>query len=227
MRDLELSATVFLPTDFIGSGKFLAHDRIFWLLKIAAEKQISIRAAPAEKMPQVVAKINEHSDAEKICDVLVRLPNDLRETAIAELEKVIGEEAIEYPREYELLNWKQINEMQNAGIDFGFHTVNHTILPLESDAAFETEIVAGKRAIEKHLNRKITSFEYPNGAYNDRVKRAVAQAGFEIAVTTERKINFPRKSDALVLGRISLCEESTRGIDGKYSPPVAKLRLGI
>lgn len=227
LRDLNLPATNFLPTDYIGGDKFLAHDRIFWLIKIAEEKRISIRPALESSKIKNAAEIARMTDAEKLCDALVHLPNDLREKVIAELESLLGKDAVEYPRECELLNWEQIGEMQNAGIDFGFHTANHTVLPLESDAVFEKEIVDGKRELEKHLNRKITTFAYPNGAYDERVKRAVAAAGFEIAVTTERKINLPKKSDALALGRISLCEESTRGIGGNYSPSVAKLRLGI
>lgn len=221
LRDLNLPATNFLPTEYMGGKKFLAHDRIFWLLKIAREKQISIRPA-LEK-----SGIENAGNKEMMCDALVHLPNDLRETVITEVENLLGKNSIQYPREYQLLNWEQIGEMQNAGIDFGFHTANHTVLTLESDADFEKEIFAGKREIEKRLNKKITSFAYPNGAYNDCVKRAVADAGFEIAVTTERKINLPKKSDALALGRISLCEESTRGIGGHYSPSIARLRLGV
>ncbi len=226
LRELELPATNFLPTEFIGKDKYLAHDKIFWLLKIVTEKQLSILTALEKAGIENAAGIAGNNDVEAVCDALVHLPNEVREKVIAELENTIGKDSIEYPREYELLNWEQVAEMQSAGIDFGFHTANHTVLPLETDAAFETEIFAGKRELEKHLNKKIVSFAYPNGAYNDRVKRAVAEAGFEIAVTTERKINQAGESDLLALGRISLCEESTRGIGGVYSPAVANLRLG-
>ena len=227
LREFGFPATNFLPTNLIGSDKLLAHDRIFWLLKTAAEKQISIRPALEFAGIGYAESLAAINDTKKVCDMLVHLPNAAREKIISALGETLGENFVAYPREYDLLNWKQIEEMQNAGIEFGFHTAHHTVLPLESDKVFETEIVAGKRELERRLNRKVVSIAYPNGAYNERVKRAVAEAGFEIAVTTERKINLPDQADALALGRISFCEESTRGIKGVFSPAVAKLRLGV
>lgn len=227
LRELGLPAVNFLPTDFIGGDKILAHDRVFWLIKLAKEKRISIRAALENAGIQTAAKISGETDSLAICDALVHLPNILREKVISELERAIGENPVEYPREYELLDWEQIETMHGENIDFGFHTANHVVLPLEDDAVLKTEIIAGKLELEKRLNKKVVSFAYPNGAYDARIKRAVAEAGFEIAVTTERKLNLPEKSDLLALGRFSLCEESTRGIRGIYSPAVANLRLNI
>ena len=226
LRELELTATNFLPTELIGSQKFLAHDRIFWLLKIARENGVSIVSALRRAGLENAANVAGNGNLETVCNTLVFLPHTQREKVISELESLLGGNSIKYPREYRLLDWRQVNEMQTAGIDFGFHTANHVVLPLEADAAFEKEICDGKRELEKYLNRKIAAIAYPNGAYDERVKRAVAEAGFEIAVTTERKINQSGKSDLLALGRISLCEESTRGISGIYSPAVANLRLG-
>ncbi|MDQ2746035.1 MAG: polysaccharide deacetylase family protein [Acidobacteriota bacterium] len=227
LRELGLSATNFLPTGLIGSEKFLAHDRIFWLLQLAEKKGISIFAALDSAGVKDAADIAGNYNSEVVCDALVHLPHELREKVIVKMESLIGQDSIEYPREYELLTWQQINEMQDAGLDFGFHTANHVVLPLESDAAFEEEIFAGKRELEKRLRRKVVALAYPNGAYDDRIKSVIAKAGFEIAVTTERKINLCGKSDLLALGRFSLCEESTRGIRGVYSPAVAGLRLNI
>ncbi|HEX9960009.1 MAG TPA: polysaccharide deacetylase family protein, partial [Pyrinomonadaceae bacterium] len=45
LNDLALPATVFLPTSFIGQNKPLAHDRIFWLVRQAHEKSISVGEA--------------------------------------------------------------------------------------------------------------------------------------------------------------------------------------
>jgi peptidoglycan/xylan/chitin deacetylase (PgdA/CDA1 family) len=90
----------------------------------------------------------------------------------------------------------------------------------------ETEIAGSKKQLETQLGSKVISFAYPNGEYNADVKNLVAQAGFQVAVTTEKRINHPGE-DSLALGRISLCEESTRGFKGTYSPQVANLRMGV
>lgn len=223
LNDLGLPATVFLPTNLIGQNKPLAHDRIFWLVKQALEKRVSISAALDKA--GVKKDFSDSRDLLSVTDAIVYLPHEQREKVIAELEKLLGDFAA-YPREYQLLSWEMVREMARKGINFGDHTANHVVLPLEDESLLEAEIINSKRELERELGKKVISFAYPNGEYNARVRQFVAQAGYKIAVTTEKRINQPG-ADLLALGRISLCEESTRGFKGTYSPRVADLRLGI
>ena len=228
LNEFGLSATVFLPTDFIGQKKPLAHDRIFWLVKLALKNSISIskaliRAGAEEKAAKEIAGTR---NLLKLTDSIVYLPNELREKVIAELENELGDCFESYPREYGLLNWEMVREMSRKGISFGAHTANHVVLPVEDEQAMKNEIVASKQELERQLGKKVVSFAYPNGEYNAGVRQSIAEAGFKIAVSTERKINQPG-ADLLSLGRISLCEESTRGLKGSYSPKIANLRLKV
>ncbi|MFN0124949.1 MAG: polysaccharide deacetylase family protein, partial [Blastocatellia bacterium] len=92
------------------------------------------------------------------------------------------------------------------------------------EVAAEREIRRSKRVLEEQLQRPARHFAYPNGYYNQSIRHMVERAGFLSATTTNRAL-VRRGDDALTLGRISLCEESTRGITGKYSAAVAHLRL--
>jgi peptidoglycan/xylan/chitin deacetylase (PgdA/CDA1 family) len=219
LKELGLPATNFLPTDCIGQETPLAHDRIFWLLKQVFERRISIESVLKN------AGISAMSNRLRLTEAIVYLRHDLREEVIAELENTLGE-FVEYPREYRLLNWDQVREMSDQGMEFGGHTANHVVLTLENEAIAKTEIFAGKKELEKQLNREIRTFAYPNGEYNAKVRQILADAGYSAAVTTERRINN-KGADLLALGRVSLCEESTRGISGVYSANVASLRLGV
>ncbi|HMS40964.1 MAG TPA: polysaccharide deacetylase family protein [Pyrinomonadaceae bacterium] len=219
LNEFGLPATNFLPTDCIGQDKPLAHDRIYWLLKQAFERKISIENVLKK------AGIAPTKNRLKLTEAFVYLQHDLREKVIAELESELGEFA-EYPREYQLLNWEQVREMSRKGINFGGHTANHVVLTLENETEMEAEIFASKKELEKQLNGEITTFAYPNGEYNAKIRQIIANAGYKVAVTTEKRINR-QGADLLSLGRISLCEESTRGIGGVYSPKVAALRLSI
>lgn len=228
LNEFGLTATVFLPTNFIGQNKPLAHDRIYWLVKQAFEKSICFSEA-LNRAGVKTAIVNEFAGARnllKSTDLIVYLPDDLREKVILEMEKTLGEDFEDYPREYQLLNWEMVREMSRKGIDFGAHTANHVVLPLENESLAEAEIADSRKVLETQLGTKIVSFAYPNGEYNAVVKRFVAQAGFQVAVTTEKRINHPG-ADLFALGRTSLCEESTRGIKGTYSQGVAEFRLGI
>ncbi len=220
LNEFGLPATVFLPTAFIGQTQPLAHDRIYWLFKQMSEKSIS----PVPVLSRAGINTGER-DVLKLTDLIVYLPDEMREKLILEMEHELGGRFEKYPAEYQLLKWDMIREMLRKGIDFGGHTANHVVLPLEDFSRAETEITGSKRELETRLGCAVNSFAYPNGEYNSKIKQAVAQAGYKTAVTTETKINQPG-ADLLALGRISLCEESTRGIKGAYSPKVAALRLG-
>lgn len=227
LNEFGLPATVFLPTNCIGQNKPLAHDRIYWLVKQAIEKSVPIAAAlnRAGVDRKITKEFESPRNLLKLTDSIVYLPDELREKVILEMEKELGDKFVDYPREYQLLSWEMIREMSCKGINFGAHTANHVVLPLENESAMETEIADSKKALETQLGSKVVSFAYPNGEYTAAVKQSVAQAGFQVAVTTEKRINHPG-ADLFALGRISLCEESTRGIRGTYSPRVANLRLG-
>lgn len=226
LNEIGLPATVFLPTNYIGQNKPLAHDRIYWLVKQALEKSVSLAGAlsRAGVSGKITKEFTNRRDVLKLTDLIVYLPDDLREKAIFEMEKELGGEFEDYPREYQLLTWEMVREMSRKGIGFGAHTANHVVLPLENESAIKAEIADSKKILEMHLGDEVVSFAYPNGEYNAGVKQFVAQAGFQVAVTTEKRINHPG-ADLFALGRTSLCEESTRGIKGTYSPSVADLRL--
>lgn len=161
-----------------------------------------------------------------LTDKMVFLPDQKRERIICALETALRFDSAAYPEEYQLLDWDRVREMSRRGISFGSHTVDHVVLPLESREKASAEISESKAEIEDKLGKRITSFAYPNGAYSSDVTRMVNEAGYSVAVTTETRSN-QSSSDPLTLGRVSLCEESTRGYRGKYSPAVAGLRLGV
>ncbi len=228
LHDLGLKATVFLPTAYIGQEKVLAHDRIYWLVKTMLEKSVPV-ADPLRQsgvFDKTVAMLPKLDHLLKLTDLLVYLPNAQRERVIYEMERKLGEKFEPYPAEYTLLDWNMVGEMAGKGIDFGSHTENHVVLPLEDKSVMQSEIGASKTEIDRQLGKKALAFAYPNGEYSAEIKAMTAAAGYTIAVTTETRLNHPG-ADLLSLGRTSLCEESTRGLMGSYSSGVAHLRLGI
>jgi glycosyltransferase involved in cell wall biosynthesis/peptidoglycan/xylan/chitin deacetylase (PgdA/CDA1 family) len=228
LNELGLPATVFLPTACIGESKPLAHDRIFWLLKQAGEKSVSV--TDALRSAGVSTDTIDLSDCRgnllKQTDKLVYLPHEIREKAITALEAALGDDRKDYPAEYRLLDWDMVREMSKKGINFGGHTSNHVVLPLESSDVIKNELETSKAVLEAQLGKKAASFAYPNGEYSPAIRQMTADAGYTVAVTTKKRVNRPG-ADLLALGRTSLCEESTRGITGAYSSRVADLRLGV
>ena len=93
----------------------------------------------------------------------------------------------------ETLTPDQIKEIA-TDFDIGGHTYSHVNLTeLPKEEAYE-ELKKGKEYIEEIIGRKIQSFCYPWGAYNNDVITMVIKAGFEGARTVkllEIKVSSP------------------------------------
>jgi peptidoglycan/xylan/chitin deacetylase (PgdA/CDA1 family) len=72
------------------------------------------------------------------------------------------------------------------GFEIGGHTLSHPRLTGIDEARWLPEIAGCKQHLEEILGRPITTFCYPYGKYNRRVRQAVIEAGFTGARTTRQ-----------------------------------------
>lgn len=70
-------------------------------------------------------------------------------------------------------------------VTLGAHTVLHPILPNCTDDEIEHELAESKRRLEEWIGKSVTTFAYPNGAFDGRESRFLEQHGYELAATTE------------------------------------------
>ncbi|HWQ33503.1 MAG TPA: polysaccharide deacetylase family protein [Blastocatellia bacterium] len=223
LREMGLPATIFVSTGLIGSGVPLHHDRICWQITRAFQLGYELRRA-FEGVGLRAIRVDElcrKRDPLAVIEQIVHLPFAVRERLLEKLEAALG---ADYPPGFELLDWKMIAEMEQAGVSFGSHSDQHPVLTLEDPHTIERELRRSKRTLEDRLGHPASQFAYPNGSYNEAIKGLVARLGFSVAVTTERRL-AQQGDDLHALARVSLCEESTRGVLGRYSRAVAQMRL--
>jgi peptidoglycan/xylan/chitin deacetylase (PgdA/CDA1 family) len=94
-----------------------------------------------------------------------------------------------------------IRALQDAGQIVGSHTCHHATLPLLAPAAMFAELADCKHQIENIIGVPVRYLAYPNGAVNQPVVAAVAQAGFRAAFTT-RASAVLRPEQPLLLPRV-------------------------
>ena len=77
------------------------------------------------------------------------------------------------------MSWQQIIELDKQGFKIGSHTCSHPqdLKPLFDEELF-FEIQTSKDLIETALGHKISSFCYPRGRYDNRVRDKVVEAGY-------------------------------------------------
>lgn len=102
---------------------------------------------------------------------------------------------------FAIMNRDQILSHFHAGIEYGAHSRSHPELTNTSDADLQEEMRGSKDALASIIGSPVKCFAYPYGDHDKRVRECAA-AHFEVAFTTEQKINH-LSSDPHRLGRIS------------------------
>ncbi|OIO39305.1 MAG: hypothetical protein AUJ75_01495 [Candidatus Omnitrophica bacterium CG1_02_49_10] len=105
------------------------------------------------------------------------------------------------------MTWGQIEEMRDAGIDIGSHTLTHPHLPSIDENRLISEVVGSKAIIESRLGGTVKSFSYPSGGFNAMVRKEVVDAGYEVAVATNPGKKYP-KHDPYALKRLRISRTS-------------------
>jgi len=92
------------------------------------------------------------------------------------------------------LNWQQLREMAENGLDIQSHTMSHRDLSrMRKGESFrryfqdiQNEIAGAERLIEENLGRRCEILAYPYGAYNEILVAYLRKRGYRGAVTVNR-----------------------------------------
>jgi peptidoglycan/xylan/chitin deacetylase (PgdA/CDA1 family) len=108
---------------------------------------------------------------------------------------------------FDIMSKDQILRQCDQGIEYGAHSRSHPELTKGSDAELCDELQGSRDALAAILGHPIRCFAYPYGDHDRRVRQCAATY-FDMAFTTERKINH-LSSDPHRLGRISFLPTDT------------------
>lgn len=210
LRKFRMPATVFLATGSLGTTGG------FWAERL--RKAMRARVAAGDKREG-----EEEEATDSLVENLKRLPERERCQQLRRLlpGPPLAEEAASVDA---MLTWEQAAEMSCGGIEIGAHTVSHPLLTYEEGGAMEREVMTCKLSIEERLGKRVRSFAYPNGDWDERARELVQRAGYDCAFTT-RPGWFRAGQDLYSVRRILLDERNLTGPNGKFSPAMADLAL--
>jgi peptidoglycan/xylan/chitin deacetylase (PgdA/CDA1 family) len=107
------------------------------------------------------------------------------------------------------MGWKELAELQKAGIEIGNHTVSHQYfmnLPgKDRYKTFADEIRESQQVIRKHLGVQPTTFSYPYGEFDSEMKDIVRREGFTSAAAQNSGV-LSTESDLLAIPRFPMSE---------------------
>jgi len=189
LREYGLPATIFLPTDVIGTTGWFWFDRLGALL------------------PRRGKGTNEDWDA--LVERAKTMTDEARGAMLDDLESETGGPSVTRPR---FIDWDQVREMSQGGISFGSHTRTHANLTRLSRAHLDGELRGSLEALRRQRVLHVPVLAYPNGDYTDAVAEAARAAGYRAAVTTRGGFESGCPADRFQLKRIGVHEDVTRSV---------------
>jgi peptidoglycan/xylan/chitin deacetylase (PgdA/CDA1 family) len=219
LNRLGLPATLFVTTGLIGTSRLFWPERLAYLLADPARAKVHTAAFDGLD-PQVEAALSEAAAAsaaalpaalDRLIERAKVLSDEDREQMLDLVAQQVGRDPARLPPR--LLTWHQVGEMQAAGIEIGAHGVTHAILTRLEPARAVAEIRDSREQVGRALGRAADAFAYPNGDATPELARAVAEAGYRLAVVTDAEplAGCPPK---FTLQRKNLAEGSSRGVAG-------------
>ncbi len=212
LRAHGISATVFLPTEFIGTRKWFWTDRLARLLNSANPGEIERTVQTLSGFSLPTSGLPGETDGRGIhgiIEAMKKLPQEEIERILGTLSEYRG--AAPIPEQRAFLSWEEVREMSRSGIfQFGSHTESHRILTTLSDDEVTVELNRSKERLvaEGVVDPAFVPFAYPNGNHTDRIAVMVSEAGYRLAVTTQRGWNRTKPNlDAYRLKRIGVHQD--------------------
>jgi peptidoglycan/xylan/chitin deacetylase (PgdA/CDA1 family) len=197
LRTHGVSATFFLPTAFVGTGRLPWWDVIAFVVKNSRAERIGLTypeaadfdLAPANRARAIMAILNLFKRPE-VTDT---------ERFLAELEVACGVARPTASAERCFLNWDEAREMQAGGMCFGSHTHTHEILGKLPYARQLEELGSSREIMERELGREIGTLAYPVGqrdSFTQETFTALGAAGYSTAFSFYAGVNVPGKIEA-------------------------------
>lgn len=203
LKELGLTATFFLATGHIGQAELFWWDEIAYLLKHTHKQSFSLTdMQPSFPLNNLVSR---QEAIEKVLAYVKRIPDEERRKFIVSLR---NELETEVPSEIAAgmhMNWDEVRELADGGMEIGSHTITHPILSRVSPDRLKAEIADSRLKIEKETGKEVISFAYPagqKGMFNQAAYDVVVQSGYQYAAAFDEGIPCQAMSDPFALPRI-------------------------
>lgn len=199
LRRYKVPATVYLTGSAIESGEISWYDRIFALAMFCRADVLELDGVGSFNLSTPESRLRA---ATQIVTTLRAYPNRLRVAACSALEaqaKLPGQETAN-----RMLSWTQVREMQESGISFGAHTMDHPVVSRLTSSERWHELAESKRLLEERLQKPAVHFAFPFGMPADidpETCLLLPQCGYRSAVSTVWGVNTPQ-TDRFLLRRI-------------------------
>ena len=220
LRQRNLPATIFLPVNFIGTGRHFWQERIWHCHQsapadfIAAVRDICSRLPWMRTLPR-----NTNISLAFLRRRLLQRSSQEAEEFAGLLERVLSTPP--FP-DRAFVTWDEVETMRADGIHFGSHTLEHCLLPVCPPDHAARELHRSHEQLQERWGSPC-SLAYPWGANNLLIRSLARQAGYTCAVTT-RSGALQEHDNAWALPRVAISSSVVKGLTASFSPAKVSLQ---
>lgn len=203
-------AVFFVATGYIGGAQRFWFDAVVWRLLRTTVPRLRLPLLDCTLTP-AADRPGRRAQAAGLLGRLKRLPDAQRLAALDELAQASGvpdglaDHGVA-DHAARPMDWAQVRRLVDAGMAVGSHTVSHPVLArVADDAALAAELAGSRAALREQAGVDALALAYPVGgvaAVDERVRRAVAAAGYRIAFTYQGGANRGWAAAPLALRRL-------------------------
>ena len=184
LRELGIPATIFLVAGLIGSKERLWYDQIRVLVERAHAPYLDLPASlGGGRLELGSAPQARRRSFHSLIDRLKACEDSARRDAVRELSERHAD-LLDLPDERDvLMSWEEARAMEEAGIQFGSHTLTHPLLTkISNEAVLLRELSESRKLLEERLRSPLPILAYPGGAFSPQVARAAGECGYRWAL---------------------------------------------
>jgi len=226
LQDLNLPATMFLATDYVGQSQFYWWDElnqiIFQLRDVDVDPAKLGSVLGAQRTAAWFSLRSTlpgcRNFLEEVESEFRYMSKSFRSDGIAALRELLPADRRALLRPEEILTWDDVRELSAHSIDWGSHTCSHCGFGDESPQTLLRELEESKATIERETSRRVTSFAYPYGGDGDSYRQTlelVRKSGYQYARTMIPGFNDRRCGRLLLSAAVISGDSHSRASIGR------------
>lgn len=234
LKKYQAPASIFLPTNYVGSNEWFWPEKIAFLLTYLRQPRVTAtqRSSASEVVAELpgMVKINfvgqEVFNYSKIREIIGRCkllkPRQIG-GVLHRLSDILG---VSVPHERMTINWEEVNEMAEKGISFGSHSCAHHLLTRLDEQTIRQELQESNQVLRALPVGYLPVFCYPNGDNTDAIQDLVKESGYVAAVGTRNGMEGQCPKNLYELNRIGMHNDVSKTAE-LFSLHLARAAWGL
>ncbi len=192
---LGIPAAFYVVTKYVGTERLYWWEQLAGMLRRTASLALDLeQALPGSGLSGTASLANAHQRERvhsRLCAALTDGPHAAVAPALARLGETLGVPVMEEGRDFPLMDWPQLRELQDRGFEIGCHSASHPNLQRATPEQLRLEVHGALTELQARLDQPVRSYVYPYGRIGPEAVAAVAEAGVAAAFSTCAGVILP------------------------------------